>query len=137
VILQKFQKIFQDKESRNIFIFTNGSKTEVNSTNHKMGIASWSSNENFISEYKLFDLTTSFSAEAIAILTTVKKIVSSELNNFIIFLDYKSVLNVLQNVRKIKCQSHIIQKINQLLFIAREKNKNIDCVDPISSEHLR
>jgi len=90
---EKFQKMFQDKESCNIFIFTDDSKTEVDSNNHRTGMASWSSNKK---EYKLFDLTSSFSA--VALLTIVKKIVSSELDNFIIFSDCKSVLNV----RKIK-----------------------------------
>jgi len=95
---EKFQ-MFQDKESRNIFSFTDDSKTEVDSNNHRTGMASWSSNEK---EYKLFDLISNFSAEAVTILNIVKKIVSSELDNFIIFSDCKSVLNVLQNVRKIK-----------------------------------
>jgi len=108
---KKFQKIFQDRESNNIFIFTDGSKTEIDSNNQRVGMASWSSNENFITEYKLFDLTSSFSAEAV--LTIVEKIISSDLDNFIIFSDSKSVLNVLQNIRKIKRQPHIIQEINQ------------------------
>jgi len=66
-----------------------------------MDMASWS-NDNFISESELFDLTSSLSSEAIAIFNVLKKIISSELDNFIVFSDYKNVLNALQNVRKIK-----------------------------------
>jgi len=125
---KKFQKIFQDRKSSNIFIFTDGSKTETDPNNQRVGMASWSSNENFIAKYKLFDLTSSFSAEATAISFIVEKIVSSDLDNFIIFSDSKSVLNVLQNIRKIKHQPQIIQEINQMLFIAKKKNKNVELV---------
>lgn len=68
-----FQEMFQDKESNNVFIFTDDSRTETDS-NATIGMANWSPSENFVTCFKFFDLTSIFSAEAIALLDILKLI---------------------------------------------------------------
>lgn len=68
-----FQEMFQDKASNNIFIFTDDSRTETDSS-ATIGMANWRPNENFVTCFKLFDLTSIFSTEAIALLDVLKLI---------------------------------------------------------------
>lgn len=61
-------------------------------------------------------------------MNAIRKISKSELNNFVIFSDSKSVLNAIQNIKKLKHQPHVIQEINHLLSHCKEKNKTIELI---------
>ncbi|KYM82409.1 hypothetical protein ALC53_07197 [Atta colombica] len=88
----KFSQIFQDRLSDRTVIFTDRSKTDNDSR----------------------------STEVIALLTVLKHINISEHINFTIFSDSKSTLSSLQNIHKLKHQSHIIQ---ELIWISAHRTK--------------
>ncbi|KYN18711.1 hypothetical protein ALC57_08971 [Trachymyrmex cornetzi] len=121
----EFLQMFQDKINKNTVIYTDGSRAG-SEAGWSVGMANWCCNDFFKARFKLFDITSIYSAQAIALLMTIKRISSSVLNDLLIFSGSKSVLSSLLNMKKLKHQSYLIQEINQLLFECKEKNKNIE-----------
>ncbi|XP_029178519.1 uncharacterized protein LOC114946237 [Nylanderia fulva] len=122
-----FTKIFQEKISNKIAIFTDGSRSVIGDKSY-VGMANWCSNDQFTASFKLFDHASIFSAEAMAILKALKTINESELSSFIIFSDSMSVLKALSNRRKLRNQNHIIQEIKHLLSVNKKRNKDIELI---------
>ncbi|KYQ48810.1 hypothetical protein ALC60_12140 [Trachymyrmex zeteki] len=122
-----FLQVFGDKLNNRTSIFTDGSKTNINEKSF-VGFANWSPNDDFIKGSKLFDVSSIFTAEAAAILSALNLIIKSDLLRFTIFSDSKSVLMALENIRKLKHHSHLIQEINQALINCKLKDKDVQLV---------
>ncbi|KYN21193.1 hypothetical protein ALC57_06435 [Trachymyrmex cornetzi] len=120
-----FWQVFGDKLNNRTAIFTDGSKINTDEKS-SVGFASWCSNDDFITSFKLFDVSSIFSAEAVAILSALNQIIKSDLTRFTIFSDSKSVLTALMNIRKLKHHPHLIQEINQELVNCKLKDKDVE-----------
>lgn len=105
-----------------IQIFTDGSKLEDNDA-ICVGFAAWSKNENFRIACKMLDCASIFTAECIAILTVIDKIIEIGVGKYEIFSDSKSAILALENV--INNSSPLINRIRQKLAYADSENIDI------------
>lgn len=73
-------------------------------------------------------MTTVFTAEAIAILQILEIIEFTDLNDFYIFSDSRSVLSSICNSKNFKNHNYLIQCIHDIYFRCIEKNKRINFI---------
>lgn len=122
----KFSELFTEAFSIQdpINLFTDGSKI-VNDNGSMVGCASWSVKPQFVFKYKLYDKSSIFTAEAIAILKSLDNIGKSNFKSFCVFSDSLSVLGALQNTKNRRNQNHLIQMLNNSLYKLSKEGKYI------------
>lgn len=120
----EFKRLFGTNST--IHVFTDGSKMFENDVSYT-GFAVWCENNLLNFSYKISDHASIFTAECMAILCAVKRVIECNLTNVIIFSDSESVLKALYNVSSGK-SCPIINDLRQKLAVACESNISIKLV---------
>ncbi|XP_023703181.1 uncharacterized protein LOC111862205 [Cryptotermes secundus] len=112
--------LVKELEGSNRCFFTDGSKTEGC---RFVGFASVTSTNSTANLYRTSKYASVFTAEAMAIISTLEMIKQSPNTHFSLFSDSKSVLEALRSGSPLKHCSHLILTIKEQLLMLEEKGK--------------